>query len=680
MSIRSLEGGKLTPFSLFPVVNNIQNWTVPVGMSFFPEATTDDGHWSPSGVAYSYSSQYIYIGSYTGVHSYYSWIIFKNIIVPPGSIITAANIYLQPYSSKSGTTVNAKIYLNDTVTPTYPTGWADANSKVLTPSYVEWNNIGAWNPADGYSVSPDISTLIQYIIDKSGWTFSYNIMVFFIDNGSTSTANRDFKSWDNTGKYLPTLKLSVRYPTLDGWICNESISSSDDGWWTTGTFNNSNTDALVGLDTTSKHSFFRFPNIALAQGSVVDYAYLTKLTPVNGDTTNPVFSSKIYINDVDNAIAPADEAAADALTLSPGCDWDYINSWESPIQSINTYNIASLMNIPLNKSTWTLNNAIMLLLKDDSSSSYISFYTIENGEHNPMLLYRQTTSGCTAGYVWGGYNDSYHNDINKITYVTELQSLISAILPASISFATGVQSYVDGFNLGSNSTNIVYVLKFSTEVERTARDSMDNTRGASSGLSSDYKGYEVGGGNSTSIQAWIFAAEVSSTLSATLDNGVSYSVTFGNETKGYNCGGLGPTMAAADDINDLTYSTEASVILAATLAHYTYLAMGTSSTSTGYIYGGENPSIGTKYTDIQTLTFATESRSAIIETLDISISYGTGVDSTIKGYLCGGCPSSGGYTDAIRAFTYETETLVTLSEVLDSTKSRFSGVQNGGVF
>lgn len=680
MTIRSLEGGKLTPFTLYPVINNIQNWTVPVGVSFTPEASTDDGHWiSIKGVgalSYSYTSAYGVLGKYNTTYSANAWFIFKNLIIPPGSRIKNAYLYLMPYSIKDTTTVNLRIYLNDTVIPTYPTTWSIADDLVLSELYVDWNNVPAWNPAEGYSVSPDISTLIQYMIDKSGWVFSYNMMVVIRDNGSSDSSYREFKTWNNTGKYLPILKIDIEYPTTN-WRCCYPLVSGDDGYWVSGgAFDSASDELKVGLDTTVKNSFIRFPNVDANKGDVIDYAYLANTTLYNGDTTNPVFASNIYFNKSDNAIAPTNATEADALDLITGCKMDYSQSWETPIQAINSYNIGAAMSVLINRIAWVKNNALLLAIKDNSSSSYLSFYSVENGEYYPFLLfYIGRTAECTAGYVWGGYDTSNHNDIDKITFSTETQSLLTTKLPTTLQHAVGANSYLDGFNLGSGSSNIVYGLKFLTEVMRTAREAMDYTRAVPALVNSNYDGFELGGGGNTTIQGFNFSSEISRTLSATLDQAKSYNYGMGNETKGWSLGGL-PGSGSRKLIKDLIYSTETSTLLANTLDEDMCGGTDANSLTRGFYFGG---SIGASYGKIiEGFDFASEVAAKISTVLEDVNTYSACTHTREKAYVCGGF-SGTTYFDVIQAFTFSLETISTLSIVLSVGRCRFSGMQNGGV-
>lgn len=120
---------------------------------------------------------------------------YTNILIPQGSIINSAFIRFIPFDDQSGTTCNTKFRaqdLDDTIAPTSEAEWESMMEPVgtkQTTAFVNWSNVPAWTsavPVDG----PDISTIIQEIIDRPGWNSGNALTVTWYDNFSTNGAVR----------------------------------------------------------------------------------------------------------------------------------------------------------------------------------------------------------------------------------------------------------------------------------------------------------------------------------------------------------------------------------------------------------------------------------------------------------------------------------------------------------
>ncbi len=676
MTVRSLEGGKLNPFSLYPVVNNVPSpENESFGLAFYPSATTDDATWATGGGWNSAQNQG-YIGN-VSASARHSVFCFRNIIIPTGSVIDEAYVYFCPYSSKSGTTVNVNIYLNDTSFPTMPTSTALAEALVLT-SPIAWNNISAWT-AGVYERTPDIKTLVQGIIDKADWYVNNNIIVVIRDNGSSSGAYRDWVDYTYTSKFLPVLKIVAKYPS--DWEVRKSAYSYDDGYWKTGTFSNNGEYVYIGKDSISENSFFRFSSIPYDIDSKIDYAFLT-LTPAVGDTSYPSLNYKIWFNDSANAVAPISESEANALSLASslnGIDWDISNiSWLQDLHRFNSPNIGSHMTEILNNSSWLVDNSVMLIVKDDSSTDYIGYYSMVHGEYYPILVFHENTTGCTKGYILGGYNGADRNYINGFTFATETSSLLTTTLLAARRHIAGVNSVACGYGLGDSAVVTVQVLVFGNETMRYGKENMDLLRDSPAAVQSITMGYTMAGNGwlagAVGIQSYNFSSEVSATLSDYMSQRKYYNFGVNTEIKGYSLGGLPPS-GDRDLIEDLTYSTEISTLLVNTLSADRTQGASCNSLTKGYCIGGSSASI---MKSIDGFLFSTESCALLSATLDTAKELGGGTNNISKGYHCGG-HTGAVYKDTIEDLDFSSETSVVISAVLNTALARFYGVQNGGV-
>lgn len=117
---------------------------------------------------------------------------FPSVNVPNAATITAADVDMKARSSNSSTTVNVTIYAIDEDNHTAPTTLSEFNTdhSTHTTASVNWNNISAWTSNVTYT-SPDITSVIQEIVDRAGWAANQAMGLHFDENSSSSHRSAD---------------------------------------------------------------------------------------------------------------------------------------------------------------------------------------------------------------------------------------------------------------------------------------------------------------------------------------------------------------------------------------------------------------------------------------------------------------------------------------------------------
>src|SRR5690606_11490935 len=97
---------------------------------------------------------------------------FENITIPQGAIIT--NAYIQFTVDETDNANGSIVFKVEDVdsSTTFTSTPFDISSRTTAMDSVVWSNIPAWNTvgvAGPDQATPDISTLIQYLVNKSGW-------------------------------------------------------------------------------------------------------------------------------------------------------------------------------------------------------------------------------------------------------------------------------------------------------------------------------------------------------------------------------------------------------------------------------------------------------------------------------------------------------------------------------
>lgn len=199
--------------------------------------SSDDAHHRLTNDWWSLTTSYLRIGYVSSTDKRYRvGMRFQNVQVPQGATITSAYLILKAYYTKSGTTVNCKLKGEKSANAATFSTSADFDARPRTDAYIEWNNIGAWTAGVEYQ-SPDISSIVQEIINQTGWQSGNSMVIFWDDDADTSSASREAYSYDGGASSAP--KLVINYETAvlkevsdavnlgDSLLCNKTFTLAD---------------------------------------------------------------------------------------------------------------------------------------------------------------------------------------------------------------------------------------------------------------------------------------------------------------------------------------------------------------------------------------------------------------------------------------------------------------------
>ncbi len=161
-------------------------------------------------------------------HKQGSGMRFLNITIPSGSAILTAVLEVEAGATETLTTVNSYITGEKSATPAGFTDLANyqtrrgtvvggANDDNLTSAQVSWDDVEGFTLGVNYQ-SPDISTVIQEIIDLPAWADGNNLAIFWDDHDGRSTASntrsRRF-DWGVGGYYALIITWGPKFPSSD---------------------------------------------------------------------------------------------------------------------------------------------------------------------------------------------------------------------------------------------------------------------------------------------------------------------------------------------------------------------------------------------------------------------------------------------------------------------------------
>lgn len=178
-------------------------------------AGADDGH--IDGTSFYNTSDKLYWGQWQTSSVQHMFYRFDNMTIPPGARIESAELSLYFITRYSGTDdLDATIYAEDADDPnafdSYSSGSDPWTGRTDTAASVAWTlDDGGWTDGTWHD-SPDLTAIIQEIVDRSGWSSGNAILLYLEDEGPTPVGNEaSFGSYETTGDY--EAYLTVTYST-----------------------------------------------------------------------------------------------------------------------------------------------------------------------------------------------------------------------------------------------------------------------------------------------------------------------------------------------------------------------------------------------------------------------------------------------------------------------------------
>lgn len=132
---------------------------------------------------------------YTGAVRFNLGVRFVNVNIPQGAVIARAYLRLTSKQAQAGDTCKVKMYGNDADNAVAPTNYTQAEALVLTSSLTSWNPVPHFDLSSKYQ-TPDITSIVQEIVNRPGWSSGNALQILVKDDISTSGAYRYIRSID----------------------------------------------------------------------------------------------------------------------------------------------------------------------------------------------------------------------------------------------------------------------------------------------------------------------------------------------------------------------------------------------------------------------------------------------------------------------------------------------------
>ena len=202
---------------------------------------------------------------------------YQDINIPRGAVITNAYIRFSSSAFNSGATnlIFSGELIGNSITFSETNNNISARTK--TSNSVLWDTDNDWPVSQDTTVSPDLSSVLQEIIDQSDWCGGNSLNIIVDGEGISTSSERTSPAFEDGQGLGP--QLVVVYDDTSSTGCvkgklryqvssqRDNAEERRDGYQSTGT-------ELTFRDRSNEYIGVRFTNVALPQGASIINAYL----------------------------------------------------------------------------------------------------------------------------------------------------------------------------------------------------------------------------------------------------------------------------------------------------------------------------------------------------------------------------------------------------------------------
>lgn len=357
---------------------------------------------------------------------------FQSVDVPQGAIIT--NAYIMFTTDETDSEPTSLIIHGEDIddAPVFTSSDDNITDRTLTSASVGWNSISAWDTVDEQHNTPDLSSVVQEIVGRSGWAAN-NDMVFIISgSGKRVAQSHDLSGGTPALLHIEYSQDPIPYITADPSAFGHSFYLGSNAESDTFTITNSGTLTLTYTVTVDETWL------------ITDAVASTTLTPGSTDTITVIYNASalsagthqatITITD-DNALAPNSPVEIDAsleiLTLPTSSTCGHVPVYtenlvspaililldisgsmtammnvSSAADDPKTPDLSTIVQEIVDRASWTSGNSMVYIIEGTGHRTAEAF---DKSGGTPALLHVEYSGGPAGGldiYVTSSSDDA----------------------------------------------------------------------------------------------------------------------------------------------------------------------------------------------------------------------------------------------------------------------------------
>jgi type IV pilus assembly protein PilY1 len=218
---------------------------------------------------------------------------YQDLNIPRGAVITNAFIRFSSNAFNSGATnlTFSGELIGDSTTFSDTSNNISARTK--TTNSVLWDSDNDWPVSGETIVSPDLSSVVQEIVDQATWCGGNSLNIIVGGQGISTSSDRRSPAFEDGEGLTPQLVVVYDDTTATGCVKGRlsyqvdsqqnNAEERSDGYQSTGT-------ELTFRDSSNKYIGVRFRNVALPQNATITNAYLEFTAYQNSSSSSASFN------------------------------------------------------------------------------------------------------------------------------------------------------------------------------------------------------------------------------------------------------------------------------------------------------------------------------------------------------------------------------------------------------
>ncbi len=362
---------------------------------------------------------------------------FDGLDIPSGAVIESASlVFTAQQDSDVPTTID--IYIEDADdSRELETDDFDLTNRAKSAATQGWtaNN---WE-TDGMYETPDISHLLQSVVDRNGWCGG-NAMTFILEGNG----RRDAVSADNDANEAPALKITYNADTLapgKGCVTGTAISqvsqSSDDAYeWPSTNVNTSNRNLFVARRNDSFLTVgVRFQGVNIPAGAEISKAYI-EFEADDYRTGNTHLEIRGQASDNPAQFVSVRRNIRDRARTTSSVAW--INPPEvARNEKIQTPDLKDIVQEIVNRGGWQPENSMAFMINRISGTGFREFESFDGEPSNAPTLVVEYKNATFSGLT---VRDHLIEQVDKLQ-VTGGTPILDVLYEANRYFTGGAVDY-----------------------------------------------------------------------------------------------------------------------------------------------------------------------------------------------------------------------------------------------
>ncbi|WP_299074109.1 PilC/PilY family type IV pilus protein [uncultured Paraglaciecola sp.] len=322
---------------------------------------------------------------------------YQDLNIPRGAVVTRAYIRFSSHEPNLGATdltFSGELVGDST---TFSNTNNDISDRIKTTNSVLWDTDNNWPESGDTLVSPDLSSVIQEIVDQASWCGGNALNILVEGQGLGASSARVSPAYEDGEGLTPQLVVVYDDTTATGCVKGKlsyqvdsqknNAEERNDGYESTGT-------ELSFKSTSNKYIGVRFRKIGLPQGATVSNAYLEFTANTNSSTSTASFNiSGVNQNDPSSfksypryLLRDKPKTASVAWTGIP--QWLKNDTYQSPP-------VTSIVQQIVNRGGWNIGNDMMFVFSNFVGSR--GAYTYNGKPSSTVRLVIEYEGSATPG-------------------------------------------------------------------------------------------------------------------------------------------------------------------------------------------------------------------------------------------------------------------------------------------